>query len=148
MSTKLQAKLRCEKNGEEFVDETLGSVGRTVENDHYVKNADLYNEIVYCKENNNGLATDKLAKMFIKIATKLSNKLMYTNPDDREDCIYYAVADCLKYFKDFDPNVSKNAFAYITSICSNGFAKGWRALGKMKFPDSIMLSLSDNIYSI
>ena len=148
MSTKLQAKIRCEKAGEEFIDDTLESVGRTAVEEHYVKNIDLYNEIVYCKAHNNGLATDKLATRFIKIATKLSNKLIYNKPDDRDDCICYAVADCLKYFKDFDPTVSKNAFAYITSICSNGFAKGWRALGKMKFPDSIMVSLSDNIYSI
>lgn len=148
MSTKLQAKKRCEKKGEKFVDDTLESVGRTKVEEHYVKNIDLYNEIVYCKEHNDGMATEKLALMFVKIATKLSNALVYNNPEDRNDCIYFAVADCLKYFKNFDPNASKNAFAYVTSICSNGFAKGWRALGKMKFPDSIMVSLSDNIYSI
>lgn len=148
MSTKLQAKIRCERAGEEFIDDTLGSVGRTAVSDHYVKNVDLYNEIVYCKEHNEGRATDKLALMFVNIATKLSNRLKYNNPDDKDDCIYYAVADCIKYFNDFDPEISKNAFAYITSICSNGFAKGWRALGKIKFPDSVMVSLDDKIYSI
>jgi len=148
MATKLQAKIRSEKEGVEFVDNTLVNVGRTPIAEHYVKNKDLYDEIMYCKEHNNGLATDKLANMFINIASKLSNCLNYNNPDDREDCIYFAVADCIKYFNDFDPTVTKNAFAYITSICSNGFAKGWRALGKMKCPDSMVVSLSDNIYSI
>lgn len=148
MATKLQAKIRSEKDGVEFVDNTLHTVGRTPIAEHYVRNQDLYDEMMYCKEHNNGIATDKLANMFLNIASKLSNMLKYNNPDDREDCIYFAVADCLKYFNDFDPTVTKNAFAYITSICSNGFAKGWRALGKMKFPDSMMVSLDDNIYSI
>ena len=148
MATKLQAKLKCEREGEEFVDNTLDSVGRTTVAEHYVKNKDLYDEIMFCKEHNNGLATDKLANMFINIATKLSNMLKYVNPDDKEDCIAYAVMDCINYFNRFDPTVTKNAFAYITSICTNGFAKGWTALGKKRFPDSIMVSLSDNIYSI
>ena len=86
--------------------------------------------------------------MFLQIATKLSKMLKYTNDDDRDDCIYHAVSDCISYFNDFNPEKTKNAFAYITSICTNGFAKGWRKLGKMKFPDASMLSLSDNIYSL
>ena len=51
-------------------------------------------------------------------------------------------------FNDFDENVTQNAFAYITSICRNGFAKGWRNLGYMKLPQSMQVSLSDNVYSI
>ena len=148
MATKLQEKIRCEKEGKEFVDNTLTSIGRTSEEEHYVKNADLLEEMMYCKEHNNGLATDKLGLMFYKIATKLSKKLKYLDASDRDDCVAFAVADCIKYFVNFDPTITKNAFAYITSICTNGFAKGWRALGKMNFPDSIMVSLSDNIYSI
>jgi hypothetical protein len=148
MSTKLQEKLRCEKRGEEFIDETLHSIGRTPESQHYVKNAVLREEILRCKRENNGKASEDLAKMFIQIATKLSNKLKYINEDDRQDCIYYAVQDCLKYFNDFNENVTENAFAYITSICRNGFAKGWRALGRMKLPQSLTVSLSDNLYSL
>ena len=148
MSTKLQAKKRCEEAGEEFVDSTLLSVGRTSVDEHYVKNSELYDEIVYCQKHNDGKATDRLAEMFLKIATKLSNKNIYMNPDDKQDCIYHAVYDCIKYFNRFNPDVSKNAFAYTTTVCTNAFAKGWRILGKMKFPDSAMISLSDNIYNI
>jgi hypothetical protein len=148
MSTKLQEKLRCQKRGEEFIDETLSSIGRTPESQHYVKNAVLREEILRCKRENNGQASDELAKMFIQIATKLSNKLKYTNEEDRIDCIYTAVGDCIRYFSDFDETVTQNAFAYITSICRNGFAKGWRNLGYMKLPQSLQVSLSDNVYSI
>ena len=148
MSTKLQSKIRCEKAGEEFIDETLSSVGRTSEEEHYVRNIDLYNEIIYCKQHNGGRASEKLGEMFIKIASKLANKVKYKNPDDRDDCISHAVEDCLRYFDRFDPDKSKNAFAYITTMCTNGFNKGWRSLGKKNFPDSIMMSLDDNIYTI
>ena len=64
MSTKLQEKLRCQKRGEEFVDETLSSIGRTPESQHYVKNSVLLAEILKCKRENNGQASDELAKMF------------------------------------------------------------------------------------
>lgn len=148
MSTKLQEKLRCKKRGEEFIDDTLYTIGRTAESQHYVKNSVLLAEMLRCKKENNGNASDELAKMFLQIATKLSNKLKYIDEDDRLDCIFTAVGDCVRYFKDFDENVTQNAFAYITSICRNGFAKGWRTLGYMKLPQSMQVSLSDNLYSI
>ena len=148
MSTKLQEKNRCEREGVEFIDETLASIGQTPESQHYVRNADLFDEMIRCKTENNGVASDKLAEMFVQIATKLSNGLKYSYEDDRIDCIYTAVADCIAYWNDFDPNKTTNAFAYITSICRNGFAKGWRALGYMNLPKSLSMSLSDNLYSI
>lgn len=148
MSTKLQEKNRCEREGVEFIDETLVTIGQTPESQHYVRNSDLLAEMIRCKTENNGIASNELAEMFIQIATKLSNKLKYSNDDDRMDCIYTAVADCVNYWNDFDPNITQNAFAYITSICRNGFAKGWRALGYMKLPKSLTMSLSDNLYSI
>ena len=149
MSTKLKEKIRCQKRGEEFIDETLSSVGRTPESKHYVKNSVLRDEIMRCKRENNGKASDELANMFIQIATKLSNKLKYTREEDRIDCIYTAVSNCIMYFNNFDESITPNAFAYITSICRNGFAKGWRELGYEKLPQSLQVSLSsDNVYSI
>ena len=149
MSTKLQEKNRCDREGKVFVDETLVNIGRTPESQHYVKNDDLYAEMVRCKTERNGETSEELALMFLQIATKLSNCLKYANADDREDCVYTAVEDCLKYWRNFDPDKSTNAFAYVTSMCKNGFAKGWRALGYMKLPKELRMSLSsDNLYSI
>jgi hypothetical protein len=148
MSTKLQEKNRCEREGREFVDETLATIGQTPESQHYVKNSVLLAEMMRCKEENDGRASEELAKMFLQIATKLSNGLKYLNEDDRQDCIYTAIADCISYWNDFDPEKTQNAFAYITSICRNGFAKGWRNLGYMKCPKALRMSLSDNLYSI
>jgi len=113
---------------------------------HHVKNADLRNEIIKCK------ATDKLSdealNMFMIMAKKFSTKLNYIYPEDREDCIAFAVMDCYQYWRRYDPEISQNAFAYYTQIIKNGFAKGWRKLyGNM--PKSKKISTSSNkIYNI
>ena len=145
MSTKRQAQLKAAAEGVEFIDDTIPKVKKSTAG-HYVKNADLLAEIKKSREQ--GELTTECVLMFQQIATRLSSKLKYNNPADREDCISAAVLDCIGYWKNFNPEISNNAFAYITSICRNGFAKGWRQLGKMQCPDSLCISLSDEIYSL
>lgn len=146
MSTKRQAQIRAERDGVEFIDNTLNNPNTKKPELHYVKNAVLRDELIRCKKQDK--LSDEAVKMFMQIATKLSQKIKYNNEMDREDCIAYALMDCIKYWKNYDSDVSDNAFAYITSVCRNGFAKGWRALGKVKCPDSSIISLSSNLYSI
>lgn len=113
---------------------------------HHVKNSDLRNEIIKCKQ------TDELSKealeMLMLMAKKFSQKLNYIYPEDREDCIAFAIMDCYQYWRGYDPEKSPNAFAYYTQIIKNGFAKGWRKLyGNM--PKSKKVSVSSNkIYNI
>ena len=113
---------------------------------HHVKNADLRNEIIKCKEKDE-LSREAL-DMFMLMAKKFSTKLNYIYPEDREDCISFAVMDCFMYWRGYDPAKSQNAFAYYTQIIKNGFAKGWRKLyGNM--PKSKKISVSSNkIYNI
>lgn len=146
MSTKRQAQIRAQKEGVEFVDNTLDNPAKKSADSHYVKNSVLRDELIKCREQDK--LTDEAVSMFTQIATKLSASIKYNDPEDRKDCIAYAVLDCVRYWRNYDPSVSENAFAYITSVCRNGFAKGWRALGKMKCPDSQVISLSDDIYSL
>jgi len=113
---------------------------------HHVKNADLRNEIIKCKEN------DKLSieaiEMFQLMAKKFSTKLNYVYPQDREDCIAFAILDCYMYWRAYNPEKSENAFAYFTQMIKNGFAKGWRKLHG-NFPKSKKISVSDNnVYNI
>jgi hypothetical protein len=113
---------------------------------HHVKNADLRNEIIKCKEN------DELSKeaieMLMLMAKKFSTKLNYIYAEDREDCIAFAILDCYQYWRGYDPKKSQNAFAYFTQIIKNGFAKGWRKLYG-NFPKSKKVSTSSNkIYNI
>lgn len=145
MSTKRQAQLKAEAAGVEFIDDTLNQPKKDGST-HYVRNADLLAEIMKSKEQDK--LTDEAAKMFVQIATKMSTMLKYNNPDDREDCISAAVLDCLRYWRNFDPTITKNAFAFFTSVIRNGYAKGWRQLGKMQCPDSLRVPISDDIYSI
>lgn len=113
---------------------------------HHVKNADLRDEIIKCKEADE-LSPEAL-DMFILMAKKFSTKLNYVHPEDREDCISFAVMDCYQYWRRYDPEISQNAFAYYTQIIKNGFAKGWRKLYG-NFPKSKKISVSNNkIYNI
>lgn len=145
MSTKRQEQIRAQKEGREFIDTTLNQ-GKRNPAGHYVKNADLRNELIKCKEQDK--LTDEAVLMFEKIARRLSVKLKYNDPMDKEDCISFAVLDCIKYWRNYDPSITDNAFAYITTVCRNGFAKGWRALGKMQLPESLKVPISDNLYSL
>ncbi len=112
----------------------------------HVKNRDLREELIKSK------AQDKLTKecldMFILMAHKFSTKFKYIYPEDKEDCISFAIMDCYQYWRGYNPEKSVNAFAYITQVIKNGFAKGWRKLyGNM--PKSKKISISYNkIYSI
>jgi DNA-directed RNA polymerase specialized sigma subunit len=113
---------------------------------HYVKNSDLRNEIIRCKEKDE--ISREAIEMFQLMARKFSDKLTYIYEEDREDCIAFGVMDCYQYWRGYNPEKSQNAFAYFTQIIKNGFAKGWRKLyGNM--PKSKKISISnDKLYNI
>ena len=112
----------------------------------YVKNKDLREALIISKEQDE-LTPEALA-MFMLMAEKFSTKFKYIYNEDREDCISFAIMDCYQYWRGYKPEKSANAFAYITQIIKNGFAKGWRKLyGNM--PKSKKISVSHNkIYSL
>ena len=93
---------------------------------NYLNNKDLYNEIVQSKED--GKLTRTATKMLILLSERAQLKLKYANPQDKEDCLAFAQLDLMKYWDRFKPEKTKNAFAYYTSICINGYAKGWHML--------------------
>lgn len=113
----------------------------------YVQNARLFEELIKSKKQDK--PTDDFTKMIILLASNLSRRMPYINPDDRDDCIEYAIMDCLAYYKSFDENKGKNAFAYLTSVCTNGFAKAWRKLGYHDLPSSLITRLDGgNVHSL
>lgn len=112
----------------------------------YVKNADLKNEIIKCKCNDE--LSNAALKMLSLMARKFSLNYSYYYEEDREDCISVAVIDCWKYWRGYNPVMSENAFAYFSTIIHNGMKKQWNILYK-NLPKSHKVSLSDNkIYSI
>lgn len=120
-------------------------------NKHYLKNKDLYAEIIKSKEQD--FLTEKAINMFILLSEKVSMKMKYKDPEDRLDCIAYAQLDLLKYWRSFNPEKSTNAFAYYTEVIKRGFAKGWGHLHPKKYAGTISLDggfvdSSEGIYSI
>lgn len=117
----------------------------------YVKPKELYEEICISLEQKN--LTPRAVEMLILIAERANQKLRYTNPMDREDCIGFALLDLFKYWDRFNPEKTTNAFSYYTQLAKNGYAKGWNKLHPGKYKGTLSLEGSGNpesegIYSI
>lgn len=111
----------------------------------YLPNAILLEEIIKCKE------AEKLSQtaidMFNKIANEFSKTYVYKNPMDKQDCISRALEDMIKYWNRFNPERSKNAFAYFTQIAKNGMTKGFNELYHKKLGPMVSIS-EDGIFNI
>ena len=85
----------------------------------YLNNANLLEELKNFKQT--GKYSESLGEMFLQIATNLSNKTNFIGYTWKDEMISEAVLTCIKYCKNFNPDKSNNAFAYITQICFNAF---------------------------
>jgi DNA-directed RNA polymerase specialized sigma subunit len=115
----------------------------------YVKNADLMQAIIESK--NKGVLTSDTIRMFNLMIQGISKKMAYKDPEDKEDCMAFAMEDLCKYWDRFNPDKSDNAFSYFTQIAKNGFAKGWKKIHPPKNPKTIPFSHitgDDNSYNI
>ena len=100
--------------------------------EHYVNNKQLlealivYREkVAYAKENDleKPRITNYLGECFLKIATHLSYKPNFVNYMFRDDMISDGIENCVQYIHNFDPNKSKNPFAYFTQIIHYAFLR-------------------------
>jgi len=64
-----------------------------------------------------------VAECIMKIATHLSHKPNFVNYTFREDMISDGIENCLQYVDNFDPEKSKNPFAYFTQIIYFAFIR-------------------------
>ena len=92
---------------------------------HYVDNKEFLKAITaYRQEVKEAKMLDKpkplithyLAECFLKIATHLSYRPNFINYMFKEDMISDGVENCVQYIDNFDPEKSKNPFAYFTQI--------------------------------
>ena len=67
--------------------------------------------------------TNYLGSCFLKIATPLSYKPNFVNYMFREDMICDGIENCLQYIDNFNPEKSKNPFAYFTQIIYYAFLR-------------------------
>ena len=100
--------------------------------EHYVNNRELLEAlIVYrakvanAKEHDlpKPRITNYLGECFLKIATHLSYKPNFVNYMFREDMISDGIENCVQYIHNFDPEKSKNPFAYFTQIIHYAFLR-------------------------
>ena len=100
--------------------------------EHYVINKQLlealivYREgVAHAKENDlpKPRITNYLGECFLKIATHLSYKPNFVNYMFRDDMISDGIENCVQYIHNFDPEKSKNPFAYFTQIIHYAFLR-------------------------
>lgn len=100
--------------------------------EHYVNNKELLAALIEYREN---VAIAKqqdkvkprisnyLGGCFLKIATHLSYKPNFVNYMFREDMISDGIENCIQYIHNFDPEKSRNPFAYFTQIIHYAFLR-------------------------
>ena len=92
---------------------------------HYVDNKKFLDELVRYKERveiaelrgkPKPLVNNYIGDCFLKIATHLSYRPNFINYMYKDDMICDGVENCIQYIDNFNPEKSKNPFAYFTQI--------------------------------
>jgi hypothetical protein len=99
---------------------------------HYVNNADFLAALIQykkacdeAKEKNkqDPQIPNYIGECFLKIADHLSRKPNFISYSFRDEMISDGIENCLMYFRNFDPDKSKNPFAYFTQIIYYAFLR-------------------------
>ena len=99
---------------------------------HYVDNKKFLEAMVVYKEKVNKAkennrkkpdVTNYIGECFLKIANHLSYRPNFINYTYRDDMISDGIENCLQYMDNFDPDKSKNPFAYFTQIIYYAFIR-------------------------
>jgi len=99
---------------------------------HYVDNQEFLGEIIKYKEKVR-IAAEKgdpkprvnnyIGGCFLKIATHLSYRPNFINYMYKDDMVCDGIENCIQYIDNFDPEKSKNPFAYFTQIVYYAFLR-------------------------
>jgi len=99
---------------------------------HYINNADFLAALIEYKRKSKEAKKNKkspppipnyIGECFMKIAEGLSHKPNFINYTYREEMMSDGIENCLMYFDNFDPEKSKNPFAYFTQIIYYAFLR-------------------------
>lgn len=112
---------------------------------HYVKQAELREAIIKSKEQDQ--LTPEAIDMLMKMCNKIANMNVYQLKEDRDDCIAYAMEDCLRYWRSYNPEYSSFCFSYFTRMIINGMKKGWKKLHPLKSINLLSLS-NEKVFNI
>ena len=99
---------------------------------HYVDNKLLYQVMVEYKQavkeaeetaDEPPVVPDLVGAALLKIANRLSTKPNFINYTFREEMVSDGIENCINYINNFDPEKSKNPFAYFTQIIYYAFLR-------------------------
>ena len=100
--------------------------------EHYVNNKEFLAAIIEYKDKV-ALAADRgetkpvipryIGECFLKIATHLSFKPNFVNYMFKDDMVCDGIENCVQYINNFNPEKSKNPFAYFTQIIHYAFLR-------------------------
>ena len=99
---------------------------------HYINNKeflkcliDYQADVKRCKKEGNPkpYVTDYIAMCFLQIAQRLSYRPNFINYTYKDDMISDGLENCLAYMHNFNPEKSKNPFAYFTQIIYYAFLR-------------------------
>ena len=105
---------------------------RRARSEHYVNNKEFLAAIVAYKNSvkeaeelgkDKPRITNYLGECFLKIATHLSFKPNFVNYIFKDDMISDGIENCVQYIHNFNPEKSKNPFAYFTQIIHYAFLR-------------------------
>ena len=99
---------------------------------HYINNQEFLEALIAYQEEvavaeakgeMKPIVPDYIGDCFIKIANHLAYKSNFINYSFRDEMILDAIENCLTYMHNFDPEKSKNPFAYFTQITYYAFIR-------------------------
>jgi len=103
----------------------------TKKNTNYIKEVDLYYELVLSK--GKGKLTRKAERQFVLIADNVIHKLKFRSYDDQMDCYQQSVLHLFKNWYGFNPLKYKQALPYVTEILKRGLADGANLINNKKY---------------
>jgi|TARA_Y100001937_G_C7070790_1_gene308269 hypothetical protein len=115
-----------------FVNHAYGTMRRPKKSEHYVNNKDflaaLEDYFIKVKRaEEKGLTKPQIPRYigecFLKIANHLSYKPNFVNYMFKDDMICDGIENCVRYIHNFNPDKSKNPFAYFTQIIYYAFLR-------------------------
>ncbi|BCU95714.1 MAG: hypothetical protein CM15mV10_0920 [uncultured marine virus] len=107
--------------------------GESQKKQHYVDNAEFLNQIIKYKKKSQGSGriwqspkprvNNYIGGCFLKIATHLSYRPNFINYMYKDDMVCDGIENCIQYIDNFDPEKSRNPFAYFTQIVYYAFLR-------------------------
>ena len=105
---------------------------KRVVSEHYVNNKEFLEALVVFKAKCTAAKeageprpqiSNYIGECFLKIATHLSYKPNFVNYMFKDDMVCDGIENCVQYINNFDPEKSKNPFAYFTQIIHYAFLR-------------------------